>query len=141
MKMLIDHAVEAATAFMGRPITKDMVRSPRKPREFIEPRFFAASWLRNAGLSYPQVAKAMHRLDHTTIMHACERAREMWGETPDFERHMIRARLIGMGKTGVRMSSMIVTVATEMDIYRIGTANLSAALLEMHREQSMEDAA
>ena len=54
-------------------ITRDeMVSASRLPK-FVRPRHIAMAKARETGASFPKIAKAFARKDHTTIIHACRK--------------------------------------------------------------------
>jgi len=56
---------------------------PSRACEYSGPRQVVMLALRNAGLSYPQIAKLTSRADHTTAMHGVKNAKHLIVKYPD----------------------------------------------------------
>ena len=66
-------------------ISREEILAPDRSRQFSRPRM-AAYWLTREvlGLSYPQIARAAKRRDHTTILHGCRETARRLAEGGEF---------------------------------------------------------
>ncbi len=70
------HEIERRACRIFR-VTRNMIRSKRRTREFIIPRHFIMYWaVRLTPLSYPQIGRLMGGRDHTTVLHGARSYRE-----------------------------------------------------------------
>tara|TARA_Y100001947_G_scaffold159363_1_gene176298 strand:- start:3531 stop:3875 length:345 start_codon:yes stop_codon:yes gene_type:complete len=70
---IFTEALEAASTYFQRPITRDMILERSKRREVCQPRQWIATylcWRWPGRFSLPQLARILGFKDHTTIIHA-----------------------------------------------------------------------
>ena len=83
-KLVLDEAIEAAqTYFQDYRIDRKRVRKQSKERKYVRVRSFVAAFMRArdpSKFSYPVIARALDKKDHTTVLHAVRQAHKEWGE-------------------------------------------------------------
>jgi hypothetical protein len=65
-------------------IDRDLLLSASRNRYVSTVRFAVMLKLRMRGLSYPRIARALHRSDHTTVINGVRRGRELLCTSPEF---------------------------------------------------------
>lgn len=86
MKSYLKPALQAASVYLGRTVTKESLRQSCKRVDVVRQRWFVGAYLRavhNLGLrgySYPQISKILSLRDHTSVMHGVRSAHALWGE-------------------------------------------------------------
>jgi chromosomal replication initiation ATPase DnaA len=65
-------------------ISYERIVSPTRKAEVADARFVAMLALRRRGWSYPRIAVALNREDHTTIFHGVKRATVIEASDPGF---------------------------------------------------------
>lgn len=84
----LDKAAKWASIEFERLITVESLRAKTKALRHAQPRFFAMAYMHATGrFSLPQIARALHLKDHTTVLHGLRRAHGHDGKTPK-NRHM-----------------------------------------------------
>jgi len=70
-----DGKVIAQRALLVSGLTDNQLFGPNRIREFVEPRHIVRLAMRNAGLSFKQIARLTGCDDHTSVLYSCTRAR------------------------------------------------------------------
>jgi chromosomal replication initiation ATPase DnaA len=65
----------AQRALLVCELTDNQLFGPNRIREFVEPRHIVRLAMRNAGLSFKQIARLTGCDDHTSVLYSCNRAR------------------------------------------------------------------
>lgn len=83
-KLVLDEAIEAAqTFFNDKRINKDRIWRLSKERRYAHPRHFVCAFMRARDpnkFSYPVIANAVKRADHTTALNSVRKAHKLWGQ-------------------------------------------------------------
>lgn len=76
------------------------ILSRKKPNSIVRPRFAVYRLLKvHLGYSQPQIARATHRKDHSTVHHGLERATFLLATDPEWaERYHAAERLLGIAQ-------------------------------------------
>lgn len=69
---------------MALGVPESVLLSPDRGHDLARGRFAIMLMLRDMGWSYPRIAAATQRRDHTTVIHGIRRARQMRCSDPDF---------------------------------------------------------
>ena len=80
----VDHVLKCVTKITGVSLLN--LKGPRRGAEFARPRQLAYLLLRTfcPSRSLPDIARAVGKLDHTTVIHGIKKARERVGKDPDY---------------------------------------------------------
>lgn len=83
-KLVLDEAIEAARVFFQREsISRNSIWKKSKEPIYTQPRFFVCAYMRAKNprhFSYPVIAAAIKRSDHTTVLNGIRAAHKLWGE-------------------------------------------------------------
>lgn len=83
-KLVLDEAIEAAqTFFNDERINRGRIWRLSKERRYAHPRHFVCAFMRARDpnkFSYPVIANAVKRSDHTTALNSVRRAHKLWGQ-------------------------------------------------------------
>lgn len=76
----LGEALDAATAYFGEPITRTRVMEKTKRMQVVRPRQWCMAYIRwkNPEMSLPRTARMFGMKDHTTVLHAERRAKELF---------------------------------------------------------------
>jgi Bacterial dnaA protein helix-turn-helix len=90
---------EAVAAFYGHSV--DELRGPRRDRAVVLARHVAMFLIREqTGSSLPAIARAFGGRDHTTVLHACQRVRDLSGEETPVHGDLVQLRAVLAGTRG-----------------------------------------
>lgn len=96
MKYLIpvEKLIDAGSHLFG--VLPEVIAGPSRKQVAFRPRAAVVLAARCAGYSYPKIARAFDRGDHTWSIRACDRAEQFYKENPKFKRHC--DMLIGLAR-------------------------------------------
>lgn len=124
-KLVLDEAIEAAqTFFQNYNINKRWIWKQSKERKFVEARFFVCAFMRARDpkkFSFPVIARAIKRSDHTTALNAVRMAHEFWGERLFLKLAAVRP----VETTPEQTSPHVVHEVTAEELLAVGEANLA----------------
>lgn len=118
MNATLKRALDAASDFFGRKLTKDMIETGPRTREYTQYRRFIAIHLRASGLTLKRIATLIGRTDHTTVMGLLRSVPIEWLDDPIYKAMIARSES--------RYGQHRRVTCAEIDL--IGMRNLDAAM-------------
>ncbi len=126
MTTAFEDAVEAAqTFFRSSRIDKHWIWKICKERKYVEPRQFVCAFMRARDpnkYSYPLIANAIKRKDHTTVIVAIRQAHKRWGQSLFMK--LAAVSVVGSEDQDTFEQPVHISV-TEDELLAIGEINLS----------------
>jgi chromosomal replication initiation ATPase DnaA len=80
-KSKLKKCIEVAQPYFENEITIERLQNRRRTKDYVLPRFFVMGLLdKSSQYSRRQIANMLNMKDHTSILHGCNRAYEIWGD-------------------------------------------------------------